>query len=115
MKKVLISFLLLLFLVSCSYKIYNFHSKERVLLSKHVCLEEEKIEFTYNDGSYYQYELTYYTKEDMYMLIQYETSINNEIILIYYDYNFIIYSIILDEELNGVTVEKEHFIYTNTK
>lgn len=115
MKKVLISFLLLLFLVSCSYKIYNFHSKERVLLSKHVCLEEEKIEFTYNDGSYYQYELIYYTKKDMDMLIQYETSMDNEVIITYYDYKFIVYSIILDEELNGITVEREYFIYTNTK
>jgi len=49
------------------------------------------------------------------MLIQYETSINNEIIIIYYDNNFIIYSIILDEYLNGVTVEREYFIYTKIK
>ena len=82
------------------------------MLSKHVCLEEERVEFTYDDGSYYEYELTYYTKKDIYELIQYETSIDNEIIIIYYDNDFIIYSIILDENLNGVTVEREYFIYT---
>jgi len=112
MKKVVIILISLLFLVSCSYKIYNFHSKERVLLTKHVCLEKEKIEFTYDDGSYYEYELTYYTNKDINELIQYETSIDNEIVIIYYDNDFIIYSIILDENLNGVTVEKEYFIYT---
>lgn len=112
MKKILIVLISLLFLISCSYRIYNFHSKERVLLAKHVCLEEEKIEFTYDDGSYYEYELTYYTNKDINELIQYETSIDNEIVIIYYDNDFIIYSIILDENLNGVTVEKEYFIYT---
>ena len=115
MKKILIILISLLFLVSCSYKIYNFHSKERVLLSKHVCLEEERVEFTYDDGSYYECELTYYTNKDTDELIQYETSINNEIIIIYYDNDFIIYSIILDVDLNGVTVEREYFIYTKNK